>query len=218
MGWSMFKSFLVGSIIVSLIGAFTLYGYGKNIVDDMFLVSKNSYKENSSVSEPVLEGWIDYIPASKSFASKFPTIPQHATDRALDSKTKESKQYEMYVSENNDHVFMISVISFLDVNKIRDSEKALKNIVDDMVVSNPGNRLEKFQQGSLEDIKNVEFLITNESYTIKGRAFLAKNKLYVLSVLSKSAADPSLEFECFFKSFKINKDSSPSLLSFSTKN
>nr|WP_166157443.1 hypothetical protein [Neochlamydia sp. AcF84]NGY95657.1 hypothetical protein [Neochlamydia sp. AcF84] len=214
----MFKSFLVGSIIISLIGAFTLYGYGKNTVDHMFLASKNSYNENSSVSEPILEGWIDYIPASKSFISKFPTLPQHATDRALDSKTKESKQYEMYVSENNDHVFMISVISFLDVNKIRDGEKVLKKVVDDMVVSNPGNRLEKFQQGSLEDIKNVEFLITNESYTIKGHAFLAKNKLYVLSVLSKSVAEPSAEFEYFFKSFKINNDNSSNLLSFSMKN
>jgi len=117
----------------------------------MFGMTSNSTENyvDKTLENPSVNHWIPYDPPSKKFSSKFPSPPQHATDRSLDAKTKEPKQYEMYISENNGKVFMISVISFLKGDKSLEGESVLKAVVDDMVASNPGNKLDKIQFGYL---------------------------------------------------------------------
>lgn len=101
---------------------------------------------------------------------------------------------------------MISVISFLNVDKMKSDQSVLKNVIDDMVSSNPGNKLEKIQYGTYEDHKDADFLITNKSYAISGRAFVDGNQLYVLSSLSKTPEESKSEFDYFLRSFKLTNN------------
>lgn len=202
----MFKGFLTWFIFIVLAIAFLLYIYGEKMLSNMTSATTEAYVDDSIKSNPAFQNWVDYNPPSKKFTSKFPSSPQHATDKALDSKTKEHKQYEMYISESNGRVFMISVISFLSHDKSNDGENVLKSIVDSMVSSNPGNKLEKIQIGSYQGKKDMDFLITNPSYAISGRALFADNQVYVLSVLSKTVEESKSDFDYFTKSFKINSE------------
>lgn len=200
----MFKGFLVGFILVVLLIALLLYVYGKNVLTNIASPKTDAYVESTLV--PSHDTWIQYTPLSKKFDSKFPATPQHATDRLIDEKTKELKQYEMFISESNGKVFMISVISFLNDDKVKDEETTLKNIIDDMVAAKSGNKLEKIQYGMYEGHKDAEFLITNNAYALTGIAFIDKNQLYVLTSLSSSPKESKNEFDYFVKSFKLNSN------------
>lgn len=198
----MFKGFLTGFIIVVLAIAFILYAYGKRTLSDLSSPQTNAYVENTTI--PPSTKWMDYVPPSKKFRAKFPSAPQHALDRSTDTKTKELKEYEMYISENNGKVFMIGVISFLHSSGVEDAEATLKSTVDNMVSSNPGNKLEKIQFGAYEGLKSADFVINNNSYAITGKAFIDRNQLYVISVLSKTPTESKNEFDYFIKSFKLS--------------
>ena len=120
----------------------------------------------------------------------------------------------MYISESNGKVFMISVIAFLNKDKVKNEETILKGIVDDMVSSNPGNKLEKIQYGNLDGHKTADFLISNTAYAITGKAFIDGNQLYVLSTLSKTPEEAKSEFDYFVKSFKLMNNEQANLVPF----
>lgn len=201
----MLRGFLTGFIIIVLAIAFIMYAYGKRTLSNMTTAETETYVEDTTETT-ALTDWQTYTPPSKKFTVKFPTDPQHALDRSTDEKTRELKQYEMYISEREGEVFMISVISFLDTDKVKDEESTLKNIIDTMVSANPGNKLENIQYGAFEGHKDVDFEITNSSYAISGRAFIDANQLYVVSVLTKSASESKKEFDQFIRSFKLLKN------------
>lgn len=198
----MFKGFLTGFIVVVLAIAVILYAYGRKTLSNMSTAKTEAYVE--STETPSFGNWSEYTPPTKKFTAKFPSSPQHATDKATDAKTKELKQYEMYISESEGKVFMISVISFLNADKAKKDEKAvLKSIVDDMVSSNSSNKLEKLQYGTFEGLNDVDFVIVNKSYAVVGRAFVDENQLYVLSALTKTPEESKREFNYFINSFKL---------------
>jgi hypothetical protein len=199
----MFKGFFIGFIVLVLVIAILLYSYGSKTISNMTTPQTQAFVD-STTDAPGRKKWADYAPPSKKFNAKFPTLPQHATDRSLDSKTKELKQYEMYISESNGQVFMISVISFLNTDNVKDEENLIKRIVDDMVSSNPGNKLEKIQFGTHEGRKSADFVIVNSTYAILGKAFVNANQLYVISVLGKTPEDVKKDFDNFVASFKLN--------------
>lgn len=205
----MFRGFLSGFIVLVLIIAFILYGYGTKTISDISTESKDAATSSHAADIPAIKQWISYTPPSKKFSAKFPTMPQHATDRSTDSKTKEPKQYDMYVSEAYGKVYMIGVISFLKEDKIKDDEATLKSTIDDMVSSNPENKLEKVQFDTFNGQKAARFTIANGSYTILGRAFINKNDLYVLSAVSKNAPEESQkDFDYFVNSIHLENEPS----------
>lgn len=96
----MFKGFLTGFIIIVFIIAIILYVYGRKTISGMSTPKTDAYVENTTDTSPSpVKGWVEYIPPSKKFNAKFPSSPQNATDRSTDVRTKELKQYEMYISE-----------------------------------------------------------------------------------------------------------------------
>lgn len=209
----MFKGFLTGFIILALVITFILYAYGRKTVSQLSSPQTDAYVEKTTIP-PEQETWTDYTPPSKKFSARFPLSPQHGTDRSIDSKTQEPKQYEMYVSENGGKVFMISIISFLDTNKKREDDDVLKNVVDDMVSANSGNKLDTIQYGNYEGHKKADFVITNKSFTIAARAFVDGNQLYVLSALAQTPEESKSEFDHFSKSFKLNSNQPKDLVPF----
>lgn len=219
----MFRGLLTAFIVFAIATALILYAYGRKTVNHLSTVQTDEYVDLTTISPAAAEAilmknWIDYVPPSKKFSAKFPISPQHGTDRYKDSKTNEVKQYEMYISESNNKVFMISVIAFLNKESVQDEELILRNTINDMISSNPGNKLEKMQFGSHDDKKTADFMIDNDAYTITGRAFINGNHLYVLSTLSKTPEEAKTEFEYFVKSFKLMLNEPKNLTNTSTEN
>ncbi|ADI38439.1 putative uncharacterized protein [Waddlia chondrophila 2032/99] len=180
-----------------------------------FQFSKDSYKilplENSDPAKVDLEkynfqNWKEYHSPTEKFKVMLPTIPQQATENIKDPKTGENKNYDMYVSERLDGtIFMISLITFEKMPNHREAERLLGIMMDDMLRSNPSNKLDFKSFGIYHENPALDFAISNDNVNINAKTFMIGKTMYVLTRVSPSEqADPS-EFNFFVNSFELSK-------------
>lgn len=157
-------------------------------------------------------GWHEFIPPNGKFKASFPSLPQHATQKLEDPKSKESRQYEMYVSEmENGTIFMISLITMLDPQKGKIDEEVLKTVINDIVSTNPNSKVKQMKMGTYLDNPAMDFSVENGVVTIDGKAFIIGNTLYLLTSAAKIDSYKPNEFNYFLKSFKLTKPSTEQL-------
>jgi hypothetical protein len=151
-----------------------------------------------------VEDWHEFTPPSEKFKVLVPTLPQHATEKIGDPKTKEARIYDMYVSQKeNGSIFMISLITLLDnPNKSLD-EKMLASVVDNMLTASPNTKVKLMQMGQYKEYPAIDFSIENEQVNVDGKAFLVGNTLYLLTTVSKQNDYNRKEFEFFANSFQL---------------
>lgn len=178
----------------------------------VFLFQKNKGEmktEGGTVpSKEALEGnyhdWHVFEAPSGNFSVMVPTLPQHATEKLVDPESKESRKYDMYVSERPDgSVFMINTITFPEGNVTKIDDQIAQSVVSDMLASNPQNKLNSMQLVDYNNTKALDFSIKNDQYYIDGKVFLIDQTLYVLAFLAKHDSYNPKEFDFFAKSFKL---------------
>jgi hypothetical protein len=179
---------------------------------------KESYKilpvqtTAAALHEDHFETWHEFTSPSKTFSVKLPVLPQHATERLSDPKTHNIRDYDMYVSEEqNGTVFMISLITFLDQSHAANAEYLLTNIMNDMVAANPKNKLITTKMTTFQRHKAIDFSIGNDQAHIEVKAFVVDATLYILTMISKSENQSANEFKYFIDSFQMH-DKAPELL------
>lgn len=151
-----------------------------------------------------LQTWHEFTPPSGKFKVLFPSLPQHAQEKLGDPKTKEPRQYDMYVSEkDNGTLFMISLITLLDTNKKKLDESMLSGIIDNMLSASPNSKVKNMRMGSYRDYPSIDFSVQNEQVNIDGKAFLVNNTLYILTAISKLSNYHREEFDFFINSFQL---------------
>lgn len=164
---------------------------------------KSQPVQTAGLSELGLHTWHEYS-APNHFKVLFPSLPQHASEAKTDPKTKETRQYEMYVSEkDNGSIFMITMITFAEPPQKESEEKLLTNLMNEMLVESPENRLKNMKVGNFRDHTSLNFAIEKDQVNIDGRGFFAGNTLYMLSSIAKMDNYKPQEFEFFVNSFEL---------------
>lgn len=159
---------------------------------------------NGIKNEARFQDWHDFTPPSGKFRIKFPTLPQHATEKLDDPDTKEPRQYEMYVSEaENGTVHMISVITMLDQPNITINEEVLSKVVKDLMANNPKGKIKDIKMSKYQNYPSLDFSLENEEVNIDGQAILVANTLYLLTTLSKAENPQKEEHQYFLNSFNL---------------
>lgn len=154
--------------------------------------------------------WHLFAAPNGKFKVLFPALPQHASENVVDPKTKEVRQYDMYVSEKNDGtIFMITEIMFPAPVDTATADTLLKKAMNDMVESNPKNKLKTMSFKDTHSTKALNFAIQNEQIEISGEAFLAGETLYVLTTLGKAGSYNPKEFDFFTNSFQLSAAAAP---------
>lgn len=185
---------------VALISLFALHYIE---IPNSLLTSKSSTV--SELPETEKQKWHQFT-VSPSFEVQFPTLPQHATEKIEDPKTKEPRQYEMFVSEkDNGTIFMISIIKLLDVSKAKIDQSALSNVMSDMLNSTPNSKLKDMKMGSYKQYPSIDFSIENDQINIDGKVFLVNNTMYVLTSAAKMGVYKPQESKYFFDSFELKQ-------------
>lgn len=152
-----------------------------------------------------IQDWHEFSPASEKFKVSFPVLPQHATESLVDPKTKETRQYDMYVSEkDNGTIFMISLITMLENSQAKINDEVLKNVIDDLVSTNPHSKIKSMKMGSYREYPAMDFSIESDKVNIDGKAFIVGNTLYLLTSVAKVEDYKSSEFDYFMNSFQLN--------------
>lgn len=169
-------------------------------------LTESSQPQIPAISDLQLQKWHEFTSPSGSFKVLLPTLPQHATERLDDPKTKEKRQYDMYVSEkDNGTIFMISIITLLDQKEAKLDESMLSSVMSDMLATNPENKVKLMQMGTYKQFPAIDFSIENNQLSIDGKAFIEGQTLYLLTSVGKINQYMKQEFDFFVNSFELLK-------------
>lgn len=148
--------------------------------------------------------WKEYSPESKKFSASFPVVPQNATEVVPIPKSDKKRVYDMFVSEQiNGTIYMISQITYPNDYDTSAEKTLLHMIVDEMMTSNPNNKLDKIADEVFQGHKAVAFTIENKEIKIEGKTFMVGKMLYILTYMAKTPDFTDVEFDHFIKSFKL---------------
>lgn len=145
--------------------------------------------------------WISYTPPSEKFRVLFPLMPQNA------KQTVGKRVYDMYVSEKGDGtLFMVSLINFENEKEKPSTDLLLASVANDMMESNPENKIKKMEPGTFLKDPSLTFILENTKVDIEAKTFFVKNTLYILSRISPKNKLDENEFNQFVDSFTLLKE------------
>lgn len=161
--------------------------------------------ESTLESEKDYENWQEFAPSSGAFKVLVPSTPQHVSDKTNDPKTKSARRDDVYIAEKkNGNVLMIHMITYEDQREAQGAEEdLLQNFMNDMLASNPQNKLVNSTPALYKGKKSLDFVIENETFNYDVRAFLHKNTVVVLSSVSRKPFHDIKDFEFFINSFEF---------------
>ena len=177
---------------------------GFRMMKDSYMLLPLKEQQPTNLTAFNFQDWHEFTAPSGNFKVLFPALPQHATENVDDPKTKEKRKYDMYVSQqDNGTIFMISRITFPDLGSKEESNEILKQIMNDMVASNPSNKLSMMQEGDYKGHPSIDFSIENGELTIDAKTFIVDDTLYILTRIVKSQNYTRDEFLFFVNSFEL---------------
>lgn len=192
------------TLIVAVIVIFAgLIGF--RYLKDSYKILPISQKQPTNIAEFNFQTWHEFAAPSGKFKVLFPSLPQHATENVDDPQSNEKKKYEMYVSQKDDGtIFMITLVSFKE--PIDHGGDLLKEMMNDMIASNPNNKLLGMEEGEYKGNPALDFSLSSGELTIDAKSFITDNTLYVLSRILKPTNYTRDEFLFFVNSFELNAE------------
>lgn len=161
--------------------------------------------ESELEAETDYQNWEEFAPPAGTFKVLMPSTPQHVSDKSSDPKTKSTRKDDVYIAEKkNGNIFMIHIITYENQQDAKIAEdELLQNFLNDMLASNPHNKLIASQPALYKGQKSLDFVIENETFNYDVREFLHKNTLIVLSNISRKTYHNVKDFEFFINSFEF---------------
>lgn len=167
-----------------------------------------SYVRPPLAGEQQLEfsSWMDYSLTSNPFSVKFPVLPQHISEKAIDPKSNQLLTYEVYASETlNGNIYFINLTTYpKDVLSKENKEKTLLTVMQDILAKNSDNHLVDMQKGNFLGYDSLDFEISSPDKNILGKTFVVGDTLYVLSGFIKHEPEKKEEYDFFIHSFSLN--------------
>ncbi len=150
--------------------------------------------------------WKEFSAPSGKFNVTLPLMPQQASQTVTDPVTKQTRYYDMYVSQEMDGTsYMISAVTFQDKSLTSNPQLLMETILNDILKSNPENKLINSKFGQYNGMQAMDFIVKNPATTMQGKAFLDQQTLYILSSIENNQNYNQNDFDHFTKSFELKK-------------
>lgn len=147
--------------------------------------------------------WHDFVAPQGKFHVRLPALPHHATETVKESETQENRLYDFFLASKDDGtIFAVNTITFPEKKEGYD-EAFLRHFMQQMLTSNPMNKVKSLEAKPFHNHQALEFKVENAEVTIDGKAFFDDNTLYVLSTTARNDLHNSQEFENFTNSFEL---------------
>lgn len=170
---------------------------------------KNAYKIlpgniSGKLEIPAFVDWREFTSTTGLFSVSLPAPPQSATEHVAIPKSDKKRYYEMYVAEKlNGAAFMISLITYPPDYDLSQPPLLFREIVDELLLGNPNNRLDSFNLEAFLDKEGAAFHIHNPELIIIGREFLVGSTLYLLTYVVRTADFDQKDYDHFINSFVL---------------
>ena len=173
----------------------------------IFVIKYSQQRDRLSANtsnDPNFAEWHEYNSPTGQFKVLLPSLPQHASEKMNDPKSKQTRMYDMYVVEkDNGTLFMINLITYLENKDPIENDEMLAKVMNDMLISNPKNTLKDMQMVNYQNTQAMDFIIENDQIDLSGRTFILGKTLYVLTTVAKIENYNPDEFKFFINSFQL---------------
>lgn len=167
------------------------------------VVTGSQTSGSSAVGSQANEKWHDFTAPQGKFHVRLPALPHHATETVKDSETQENRLYDFFLASKGDGtIFAVNTITFPEKKEGYD-EAFLRNFMQQMLTSNPMNKVKSMEAKPYHNHQALDFKVENAEVTIDGKAFFDDNTLYILSTTARNDIHNSQEFENFTNSFEL---------------
>lgn len=148
--------------------------------------------------------WPEFISQGGEFIVRMPELPQHLQDAVNISHTDKKRKYEIYVSEKKDgSIFMIYRITYPEDFNTSNSQVILADVINEIITTNPNNRIIKNEETFYADYAARNFEIDNKDFTVEGLAFMDDKVVYVLTYATGDEIVNKSEYQYFIESFHL---------------
>jgi len=162
----------------------------------------------AGITPPEFSSWREFFSPTGHFRVLLPTLPQHAKDNIVDSKTHESHKHDTFVSVSVEkaEVFMVSIIKYPQPISPDVLKETLQSVVDDVLNRNKENKLESMTMNDFKGHKALDFVILNNDSRIVGKVFADKATIYLLSLVTKESPYESKDYDYFIDSLVLQHE------------
>lgn len=148
--------------------------------------------------------WKTFTSSADKFKVDFPNKPTFSTKKVKIPDSDLVIKHNTYKSEGpKQRLYYVIVTSFNLKLDTSNPDENLKSLVNDLVVSDKGNKLASSKLGKFKGYRSIDFLILNGTFYMKGKMFFVNQKAYELAVASFGDEYDSSEYNKFVNSFSV---------------
>jgi hypothetical protein len=103
---------------------------------------------------------------------------------------------------DNGTIFMVSLITFAD-DSTEPNEATLKELVNDMVKTDPRNKLIAMKNENFLNKPDISFNIENDQFHIRGLSFYVNKTLYTLTYIATIDNYNEKDYDHFVQNFQL---------------
>lgn len=177
----------------------------------LFRQCAQAYKDlpSTAMGEPIreeFEAWQEFVSPEGRFKVLLPGHPQHASEQVPTPVTGQALDYEMYaIDDDQGASYMVSLITYPAAVDLTDTDAILSSIKDEMVVTNPGSKLQSMQLNQFNGHPAIDFTITNPEMQINSKVVLRDHTLYLVALIEKQGFVDPKKYQKFIESFQFTE-------------
>lgn len=160
--------------------------------------------DNSKVVQ-VNDSWKDFHSVVGKCTLKFPSSPEHISEKMSVPEEGYSLKYDAYISSfDKKNVYMLLIAEYPKFVDQSLAQASLEGFLNGILANNPGNQL-LFADMLLVDGKPaLDFFIRTGGIYFKGRAIMVNNHLYLMAMECEVQNYNEGQYTFFVSSFKFN--------------
>jgi hypothetical protein len=166
-----------------------------------YVINRTPYQSPAALKAvhpvTIVEEWRSFRSPSGRYVVSLPTPPQQAFESIPMPSSDEHIRYDMVLSlAKSGTICMVNIIDYPPSVDVSNADGVLANAIKEIVAGHQANRLVKNDKGIFYTFPGMDFVIVNQDATIRGRAILKGNSLFVVSVADH---DPQVAEAVFTK-------------------
>jgi hypothetical protein len=170
------------------------------------LAGKGKLVAQESSQEVDSQGWKDFHSVSGKCTLKFPSQPEHISEKMSVPEEGYDLKYDAYVStQDKKSIYMLLIAEYPPFVDQSLAQVSLEGFLNGILANNPSNQLLYADLLLVDGQQALDFFIRTGGVYFKGRAIMVKNQLYLMAMECEVQSYNEGSYNYFVTSFKFGK-------------